>query len=345
VKCWGQNAFGCLGYGDLSDRGGDAGTIGANLPTVALGTGRTAVAIAGGQGLTCALLDNAGVKCWGNNAQGELGIGDKNSRGDNPGEMGDALPAVDLGTGRTAKQIAVGGDTVCAILDNDQLKCWGSNGWCQLGNDTYNDVGGAPGQMGDALLPVDLGAGRTAKLVAVSFEHACAVLDDHRLKCWGNNNYGQLGYEDTTMRGCGTLADGGTGKTMGDALAAVDLGTSALPVALGLGWASTCVLFDDHSIRCWGSGADGNLGVGNQANRGMYAGDMGANLQPAQLGTGRGALVMTSGDYHVCAILDNGGVKCWGRNQEGQIGQGNTYQWGTVPSTIGDNLPYVDLGP
>jgi len=72
--------------------------MGDNLPTVDLGTGRTTVWIAAGWVHTCALLDDASVKCWGNNLGGRLGVGDTNTRGDASGEMGDNLPAVDLGT-------------------------------------------------------------------------------------------------------------------------------------------------------------------------------------------------------------------------------------------------------
>jgi hypothetical protein len=72
--------------------------MGDNLPAVNLGTGRTATAIFGCLFHTCAILDNKSVKCWGYNGSGQLGLGDTNHRGDGPGEMGDNLPAVDLGS-------------------------------------------------------------------------------------------------------------------------------------------------------------------------------------------------------------------------------------------------------
>ena len=73
----------------------------------------------------CAVLDDDSVKCWGDNWYGKLGLGEPSSRGDGPGEMGDNLPAVDLGTGRTAKMISAGGFHTCAVLDDDSVKCWG----------------------------------------------------------------------------------------------------------------------------------------------------------------------------------------------------------------------------
>ena len=109
VKCWGWNYNGQLGYGDTIQRGDGAGEMGDALPAVALGTGRTVVSIAAGWYHTCAVLDDRSVKCWGGNYDGELGYGDTIWRGKGAGEMGDALPAVALGTGRTAVSIAASG--------------------------------------------------------------------------------------------------------------------------------------------------------------------------------------------------------------------------------------------
>jgi hypothetical protein len=109
-----------------------------------------------GQAHTCALLDNQQLKCWGGNG-GRLGLGDAVTRGDGPGEMGDSLPAVNLGTGRTASAIGSGfGVHVCASLDDGQFKCWGGNNNGELGLGDTLTRGASPGQMGDALLPVDL---------------------------------------------------------------------------------------------------------------------------------------------------------------------------------------------
>ena len=86
-----------VGLGDTSSRGNQPGELGDALPFVNLGTGRTAKAIACGRYHTCAILDDGRVKCWGFNEDGRLGLGDSNNRGDQPGEMGDALAFVNLG--------------------------------------------------------------------------------------------------------------------------------------------------------------------------------------------------------------------------------------------------------
>jgi len=124
------------------------------LPVVNLGTGRTATAIAAGQYHTCALLDNASVKCWGRNYYGQLGIDNTTNMGDNTGEMA-VLPTVNLGTGRTATAIAAGDYHTCALLDNASVKCWGWNTDGQLGIDNTTHMGDDTGEM--AVLPsIDL---------------------------------------------------------------------------------------------------------------------------------------------------------------------------------------------
>ena len=119
-------------------------------------SGITARQIATGSNHTCALLDNATVKCWGENSFGRLGQGDTNDRGDVSGEMGKNLLAIDLGSGRTATQIAAGDFHTCALLDNATVKCWGENSSGQLGQGDTNARGDGPGEMGDLLPPVEL---------------------------------------------------------------------------------------------------------------------------------------------------------------------------------------------
>ena len=110
--------------------------------------------------------------------------------------------------------------TSCALLDDGALKCWGSNYDDQLGLGDTVSRGDRPGEMGDSLPPVDLGPGRQARAVflgtaaSAGDEHACAVLDDGSVKCWGEG--GALGLGDTRARGSGP-------GEMGDALPTVKL--------------------------------------------------------------------------------------------------------------------------
>jgi alpha-tubulin suppressor-like RCC1 family protein len=322
VKCWGWNDECELGLGDQENRGDDPSEVGSALPTVDLGNGRTAIAIAVAGGHSCAVLDDGTVKCWGWDA---LGLGTFDAFGCNPGEMGDSLPTVDLGSGRTAVAVATGGAVSCALLDDGSAKCWGGNASGQLGLGHTELVGYGPGEMGDALPPIDLGTGRSAIAISLGGFHSCALLDDATVKCWGSNGVHQLGLGDTLDRG----DDPGE---MGDALPAVDLGTGRTALAVAAGLMQTCALLDDGSVKCWGATWD---------DLGHLTGDA---LPPVDLGTGHKAVALAAGNAHNCALLDDETIKCWGGNSVGQLGLGDTLGRGDDPGEMGDALPSVDLG-
>eukprot|EP00971_Amphidinium_carterae_P338333 6475606-Amphidinium_carterae.2 len=119
VKCWGDNEHGQLGLGDSVPRGGNASDLGTALSIVDLGRGAVVTSIAAGANFTCALLETGGVKCWGDNCCGQLGIDDVYGRGYSSIDMGDALPAIDLGADAVA--ISVGASFACALLDTAQV--------------------------------------------------------------------------------------------------------------------------------------------------------------------------------------------------------------------------------
>ena len=338
VKCWGANSVGRLGLGDTAARGDAAGEMGDSLPTVNLGTGRTATAITAGSAHTCALLDNATVKCWGNNGSGQLGLGDTAARGDAGGEMGNSLPTVSLGTGRTATAITAGGDHTCARLDNGTVKCWGFGLSGQLGQGNQTARGDGAGEMGDALPAVSLGTGRTATAVTAGGSHTCAVLDNATVKCWGDNASGKLGLGDTNARG-------DNGGEMGDALPAVSLGTGRTATAVVTGSFHTCARLDNAKVKCWGNNAAAQLKLEDTASQSDTAGEMGDSLPTVSLGTGRTATTISAGGAgHTCARLDNATVKCWGLNLSGELGRGDTASRGDTAGEMGDALLPVDLG-
>jgi alpha-tubulin suppressor-like RCC1 family protein len=235
VQCWGYGAFGRLGYGDETNRGTADSHMGVNLPAVALGAGRTATAIAAGAAHTCALLDNAVVKCWGDNVEGQLGLGDRDSRGDGPGEMGDALPAVAFATGRSAIAIAAGGNHTCAILDNDALVCWGANDVGQLGQGSTARLGDNESVATIAAVPVG-----GVRAVALGDAHTCVITTAAAMKCFGSGGNGRLGTDATDNRGdaSGEVA----------ALPAIFLGAARSVRAVAAGGSHSCALLDDASV-------------------------------------------------------------------------------------------------
>ena len=149
-----------------------------------LGDGRSAQAVGLGGYHTCAILDDDSLKCWGSNGSGRLG--------DGSGLSSSTPVAVNLGDGRTAEAVGLGNYHTCAILDDDSLKCWGSNGSGRLGDGTTTNR--------STPVAVNLGDGRTAKAISLGNQHTCAILDDDSLKCWGGNDSGQVGDGTTTNR-------------------------------------------------------------------------------------------------------------------------------------------------
>ena len=361
VKCWGGDSFGfrntsALGHGIGNENIGDGkkwnaetgqpeptdkNEMGDNLKAVDLGSGVKAKAVSAGGYHTCALLTDGKVKCWGSGQQGKLGQGNTDTLGDEAGEMGDKLKAIDLGTGRTAKAISAGHSHNCALLDNDTVKCWGKGEYGILGQGNKENIGDAQDEMGDNLNPIALGSNVKATAISAGDIHTCALLDSKEVKCWGEGGVGRLGQGNTD-----TLGDE-TGE-MGDNLNPIDLGSNVSVVAIDIGHYHTCALLDSKEVKCWGSGLDGLLGQGNEKDLGDAAGEMGDDLLVVNLGSGVKVKSFTAGYEFTCAVLTAGAVKCWGGNSRGQLGlnQGNKVNndLGDEAGEMGDDLLVVNLG-
>jgi alpha-tubulin suppressor-like RCC1 family protein len=145
---------------------------------------------------------------------------------------------------------------------------------------------------------------QNAAITAGSF-HACALTATGAVRCWGRNTQGQLG-DGAALPG----ADAPSPSTP------VLLGQPARAVAAGA--EHTCAVLADGAVRCWGDGFSGQLGNGATG----LAADSSAPAPPVALGGP--AVAVTAGDGHTCALLADGAVRCWGRNDTGQLGNGAT---------------------
>jgi alpha-tubulin suppressor-like RCC1 family protein len=225
VKCWGNNGSGQLGQEHDVTLGDTANEMGDFLPTIDLGPGRTALAVEAGFDHTCVLLDTEIVKCFGENASGQLGLGDDEDRGDDANEMGSQLDQVLMGISLSSPTLGDAGSAHSCALLGTQLKCWGENANGELGIGADDDRGDGPNEMFLDLQAADLGSGVHAVQVSTGWNFTCALLDDDRVKCWGANAFGQLGVGDRSIRG---RAD----DEMGDALPYVELGEAPSPPPL-----------------------------------------------------------------------------------------------------------------
>ena len=191
VRCWGRADSGQLGYGNAQNIGDNehplvAGEVMVIPPTQPPGT--SIVDIGAGLAHTCVLLSSEQVLCWGANSNGELGQGNNQAWGNDPGETPSALMPIQLNGSVT--QLAVGYQHNCALLDNGDVRCWGIGAGGQLGYANDNNLGD------DELVidedPVEIGG--PALAIYAGGAHSCAIRDDFEVLCWGSNDFGQLGY-------------------------------------------------------------------------------------------------------------------------------------------------------
>ncbi|HJN54982.1 MAG TPA: LamG-like jellyroll fold domain-containing protein, partial [Candidatus Poseidoniales archaeon] len=202
---------GGMGLGHTSNRGTEASHMGADLAFVEFGTGLSAVdVVAGGRGgvgvgtVTCALFTTHVVKCWGEGADASLGRGDLTDI-DTPEELGDNLDPIDLGdlggSYPVDLSISFSKGHVCAVLNDGRMKCWGTNGYGQLGVGDNQRRGDALDEMGDSLPFVQTIANEFVVQVATTTSSTCALLASGVVKCWGLNENAQLGHGHPVISG------------------------------------------------------------------------------------------------------------------------------------------------
>jgi len=312
VSCWGNNFGGELGYGNGENIGDDETPAEAGHIDI----GATATQIATGFRRTCALLDGGAVRCWGSNANGELGYGHTNTIGDD--ETPSSVGNVDLG-GAIASQLTLGGFHTCALVDRGGVRCWGEQPSGELGYGNTRTIGDdeTPRSVGTVNL------GGIAIQITAGSRHTCALLNTGTIRCWGEAQFGALGYDNIE-----DIGDNEVPRSAGD----VDVGGPAESVRAGS--FHTCALLQTGAVRCWGDGSFGALGYGNTDT-------IGDDETPASVGDvdiGGTAIALTAGGNHTCVALDTGAVRCWGSNENGQLGHGNIVTLGDdeVPAVVGD---------
>jgi len=303
---------GILQSGEDCDDGNDVDNDGCDSDCI---HSKVESLVAGGAH-TCVLFRTGSVRCWGRGTEGQLGYGNTAHIGD------DELPATagDVNVGGKVVQLAAGGAHTCALLETGAVRCWGSGrvGALGYGNEEYIGDDEEPADAGD----VDLGG--KAVQVAAGGPETCALLEDGTLRCWGSGMYGQPGYGSTE-----DIGDDETPASMGP----VQVGGSVVLVAVGSG--HTCAVLDTKAVRCWGAGA---LGYGNEEH-------IGDNELPESAGDvpmGGPVERVSAGGSHTCALLEDGGVRCWGVGSDGRLGYGNEEDIGDdeAPTEVGD----VDVG-
>jgi len=268
-------------------------------------------AISAGGSHTCALAGRGFLDCWGSNAADQVGDGTKADRTlpvvvgvlpgvsavaaggsftcarTNGGEVecwGDGQSPHVVASGVAA--IAAGGTHACGLTSTGAVECWGDNRYGQLGDGTKTRRASpvAVSSLSGGVIAVTAGGG-----------HTCALTTAGAVKCWGENDYGQLGD--------GTKAN----RTVPAPVSGLTSGVTAIAA----GGQHTCALTRRGAVRCWGRNLAGQLGDGTTKTR----------TRPTALSElARGVAAVAAGRNHTCALMRAGGVRCWGDDGSGQLG-------------------------
>ena len=207
--------------------------------------------------------------------------------------------------------VAAGGGHTCALTMAGGVKCWGANTFGQLGDGTTTD----------RTTPVDT-SGLTSGVVAVTTggSHTCAVTDASGVKCWGWNLFGQLGAETADLCSAPFWGDSPCSTTPVDVL---DLTTGLAAVAAA--GEHTCALTTTGGVKCWGGNRFGQLGAETNG-RCPYPtlGHVPCSTMPVDVvGLTSGVAAVAGLSAHTCVLTTAGGLKCWGYNFSGQLGDGS----------------------
>ncbi|MCW1967131.1 MAG: clostripain-related cysteine peptidase [Anaerolineae bacterium] len=344
LLCWGSNSNGQLGTEVIGNKYApvDVKNIDGDIKAVSSG-GRH----------SCVLMTLGAVKCWGDNASGQLG--------DNT-TVNKAIP-VTVFSLTEFSALSSGNDHTCAITQAGAAMCWGNNASGQLGDDSTSNRSSPTQVKGLAQKVVDIAAGD---------QFTCASLQDSSVQCWGRNVFGELGDGTTTSKSApvvvaglkvisGTLSAGnrhmcvitinngamcwgnnekgqlGDGSTINQSAPVKVKGLDNQVKHVTAGNNHSCAIVANGAAKCWGDNAEGGLGDGTTINQ----------LAPVQVsGLDSGVSKITIGDGHTCAITQNNILKCWGWNAFGQLGNNTTLsRSGPTPvENLGRNVLDVSGG-
>ncbi|MDP4074428.1 fibronectin type III domain-containing protein [Acidovorax sp. A1169] len=323
TQCWGSNAYGQLGNGNITSK---------TTPQPVIGLANGVAAIAAGENYTCAQSIAGAVQCWGYNDLGQLGDGSITAK---------STPQPVTGLANGVAAIAAGETHTCALTTAGAVQCWGFNDYGQLGDGST--ISKTTPQ------PVVVLASGVAAIIAKG-SHTCALTTAGAVHCWGYNVFGELGDGTTTSRmtpqpvaglvggmaaiaagsnhscvlnlagavqcwGRNTLGQLGDGSTTDKGTPQPVTGLASGVAAIAGGYQHTCALTTAGAVKCWGDNIYGQVGDGSQLTR----------LTPQTvLGLTTGVAAIAAGDNHTCALTTTGAVQCWGQNGQGQLGDGST---------------------
>ena len=315
LRCWGSNNYGQLGIQSkktdsiLSPKENHSPFKDIKVTQVALG-----------QNHSCVLTESGDAYCAGLNSSCQVGY-------DTGFSCTVRMPvqSTPILFGEPIIQIAAGVENTCAIGSSNKMKCWGSNSAGQLGNNGYS--------FNSISQPTDFIALDNVTQISVGALNVCALLKDYSVRCWGDNLLYETGYPDLlSLRISQPRPDPvplmdceGEDKTC----------LENTPQQISLHMFSTCSLFKEGQLKCWGNNPSHSLGFRTKNRSKISSAEpIPSSFLPAfkepikqiSLG-GDGKSKLFS-----CALFVSGKMKCWGDNTYGQLGYGDTISTKTPPS-------------
>jgi alpha-tubulin suppressor-like RCC1 family protein len=332
VWCWGDGDQGQLGTKASGTCTADGGSIACAKQPVLVPSLDHVVELAAGAAHTCARLEDGSVTCWGNNAWGQLGLGNADKIAADKHDP--VLVTLDTPLSG-ALSIAAGDDHTCALLDGGAVRCWG--------RDDHRELGGPPPGSGAVACS---GPCSTLAIEVPGLPSTSPTIDDAGADATGDagNEVGSDAGIDAPKADTGASSDASSdAKT--DAIAGKDTavekpeigvdsatGLGSFGRVLTSGTSFSCLRIDDGTVRCWGIDTVGQLGDGRTSSdpRGptmVIASPGAAETNPLQ-----GVARVRAGASSACAIMSDDSLRCWGSNQTGALGVGHfTPQQGPVP--------------
>lgn len=329
VRCWGYGYYGALGQGDWESSAWPVGVCAqgswdgercSGAPLIG------AVQLVSGDNYTCARMDDGSVYCWGS----AYTAGDQSGY-DTANPVQVCIGTYDDGMGCTplnnVVQISGGEDHICAVLQSGGLKCWGLQNAGRLGDGTdensYRDGAVDVCQTGHYTQGACTGdALQNVAAVSAGEKFTCALLTGGSVQCWGSNTWGQLGADNSEGWAIPQVV------CQEGSLEAGDCEPLDQIVAIQAGFSHICAMREvdgQQSVLCWGDDSKGELGAGN-GDLSPYPTDVCLSGNSSTCVPLTGAVQLAAGTVHTCALMQNGGVKCWGQNTLGQLGNGLDWQ-------------------
>jgi alpha-tubulin suppressor-like RCC1 family protein len=311
--CWGYNNYGQLGNG-YNGLGANS-----NVPVLvsqgARNPGVIFSSISAGGNHTCAIGSDGEGYCWGYNVQGQLGNGTSGYGVDSNSPVLVSQGARDPGV--TFISISAGSSHTCAIGSDGEGYCWGSGSNGRLGN----------GGTAQSTIPVLVSQGArpsgvTFSSISAGIWHTCGIGSDGNGYCWGRNYSGGLGNGGTAQRTTPVLVSQGarpSGVTFS---------------SISVGYSHTCGVGSNGEGYCWGYNYYGQLGNGNTGTNSNVPVLVSQGVRPANVTFSS----ISAGNNHTCGVGSDGNGYCWGRNNSGQLGNGNTGTNSNTPVLVSQGV-------